>query len=239
MRGLRTAGRRKGEASCAAVRAARVGGTTECAERSAGEVSVGGREARRHKDTSSFEIDVSVRSPRPSAARGRCPAQAHHWRHLRSRRQPFRAHDRSPPRRRARRARRCSTRPRRSAGERRAATSSRVPRATARSTLITGRPPDPRFDATTSTDSSPTRSRAPRANREGSSLASSTTNDPSSPCGRPTLPTTTRALTRRTPRSPRRARLQCGGSGRRTPAPPATRSRRPPPPRPRRRTASS
>src|SRR4029077_12620110 len=44
----------------------------------------------------------------------------------------------------------------------------------------------------TSSSSSPTQSFAPNLNQRGSSLGCSTKNAPSSPCGRPTRPTTTR-----------------------------------------------
>src|SRR2546429_9886125 len=67
---------------------------------------------------------------------------------------------------------------------------SSAPRDTSRSSLITGRPPE-RFDATTVAGSPSTRRVAPLANRCASSLACSTKNDPSSPCGLPTRPTLT------------------------------------------------
>src|SRR5947207_6043196 len=61
---------------------------------------------------------------------------------------------------------------------------------------MTGRPPA-RFDSTTRAGWPPTMRAAPSANRSGSSLASSTTNAPSSPCGLPTRPTWTRSATER------------------------------------------
>src|SRR5438067_11423141 len=70
-----------------------------------------------------------------------------------------------------------------------------APRDTSRSSLITGRPPE-RFDATTVAGSPSTRRVAPFANRSWSSLACSTKNDPSSPCGLPTRPIRTSSVTR-------------------------------------------
>src|SRR2546429_3022511 len=72
---------------------------------------------------------------------------------------------------------------------------SSAPRDTSRSSLITGRPPE-RFDATTVAGSPSTRRVAPLANRSSSSLACSTKNDPSSPCGLPTRPIRTSSVTR-------------------------------------------
>src|SRR2546423_5227726 len=60
---------------------------------------------------------------------------------------------------------------------------------------MTGRP-RACFEPTIRSSSPPTRSLAPSANRAGSSLGSSTKNEPSSPCGRPTRPMTTRSSTR-------------------------------------------
>src|SRR5439155_25049350 len=67
---------------------------------------------------------------------------------------------------------------------------SSAPRETSRSRRITGRPPE-RFEATTVAASPSTRRIAPFANRSSSSLACSTKNEPSSPCGFPTRPTRT------------------------------------------------
>src|SRR5437762_1634335 len=72
---------------------------------------------------------------------------------------------------------------------------SSAPRGASRSSLITGRPPE-RFDATTVAGSPSTRRVAPFANRSWSSLACSTKNDPSSPCGLPTRPIRTRSVNR-------------------------------------------
>src|SRR5437588_5634939 len=71
-----------------------------------------------------------------------------------------------------------------------------APRGASRSSLITCRPPE-RFDATTVAGSPSTRRVAPFANRSWSSLACSTKNDPSSPCGLPTRPIRTSSVTRR------------------------------------------
>src|SRR5260221_9872514 len=58
---------------------------------------------------------------------------------------------------------------------------------------MTGRLAEPRFDATIFVGSPSTYSVSPRANVSARSLGRSTKNDPSSPCGRPTRPTTTRS----------------------------------------------
>src|SRR5712691_7954785 len=68
---------------------------------------------------------------------------------------------------------------------------SSAPRATARSSRITGMP-RARFDETTRAGSASAQSTASTANRAGSSLAASTTNEPSRPCGLPTRPTLTK-----------------------------------------------
>src|SRR6186713_3037441 len=69
-----------------------------------------------------------------------------------------------------------------------------VPRSTGRSSRMTTRPPA-RFEATTAAGSSPATRRAPTAKRSRSSLAPSTTKEPSRPCGRPTRPTGTSSAT--------------------------------------------
>ena len=66
--------------------------------------------------------------------------------------------------------------------------------ATDRSSLITGRPPAPRFETVISAGLPSTSSTAPRAKRSGASLAPSTKKEPSTPCGRPTRPTVTSSL---------------------------------------------
>src|SRR5690348_15742320 len=73
---------------------------------------------------------------------------------------------------------------------------SSAPRATSRSSLITGRPPE-RFEPTTVAGSPSTCSVAPLAKRSSSSLARSTKNEPSSPCGFPTRPIRTSSATGR------------------------------------------
>src|SRR6185295_497551 len=55
--------------------------------------------------------------------------------------------------------------------------------------------PPARLDATTAAGVSPASRRAPTAKRSGSSLAPSTTKEPSRPCGRPTRPTGTTSST--------------------------------------------
>src|ERR1041385_1908101 len=73
---------------------------------------------------------------------------------------------------------------------------SSAPRATSRSSLITGRPPE-RFEPTNVAGSPSTCSVAPLAKRSSSSLARSTKKDPSSPCGFPTRPIRTSSATGR------------------------------------------
>src|SRR5438552_41030 len=58
---------------------------------------------------------------------------------------------------------------------------------------MTGRLAEPRFDATIFVGSPSTYNVAPRANVSARALGRSTKNEPSSPCGRPTRPTTTRS----------------------------------------------
>ena len=157
--------------------------------------SVGVGEAGRDKDTSRLQVDVADTRRRRAAAAGRRRARAR-----RSRRPGATA----------------ATRPSdaaallddlepdelegvvlvllRSAAAPRAAPRAPCPRATGRSSRITGRPPAPRRATTTSASSPPASSRAPDLEpARSSSLGSSTKNAPSSPCGRPTRPTSTRS----------------------------------------------
>ena len=87
-----------------------------------------------------------------------------------------------------RRAGRRSTRPAAAVGQVGTGTSSRVPRGTGRSSRITRRPPAC-LRSSTRTSSPPARRTAPGSKRFGSSLACSTTKEPSRPCGLPTRPT--------------------------------------------------
>src|ERR1043166_6446952 len=73
---------------------------------------------------------------------------------------------------------------------------SSAPRATSRSSLITGRPPE-RFEPTTVAGSPSACSVAPLAKRSSSSLARSTQKEPSSPRGFPTRPIRTSSATGR------------------------------------------
>src|SRR5260221_14751546 len=59
---------------------------------------------------------------------------------------------------------------------------------------MTGRLAEPRFEATIFVGSPSTYNVSPRANVSARSLGRSTKNEPSSPCARPTRPTTTRSL---------------------------------------------
>src|SRR5262245_62708025 len=69
-----------------------------------------------------------------------------------------------------------------------------VLRSVGRSSRTTTLPPD-RLEETTVVVSSPATRRAPTEKRSESSLAPSTTKEPSRPCGRPTRPTGTRSVT--------------------------------------------
>src|ERR1043166_3767103 len=73
---------------------------------------------------------------------------------------------------------------------------SSAPRATSRSSLITGRPPE-RFEPTTVAGSPSACSVAALAKRSSSSMARSTKKEPSSPCGFPTRPIRTSSATGR------------------------------------------
>src|SRR3990170_5465141 len=70
-------------------------------------------------------------------------------------------------------------------------TASSAPRSTWRSSLTACLPRPTRRETTTVAGPPPASKVAPTSNRWGSSLPSSTTNAPSTPCGRPTRPTRT------------------------------------------------
>ena len=102
---------------------------------------------------------------------------------------PCRAAGRRPRRPRDRRAGRRSRRPPRARGAPHAAAAAPSPRSTGRSSRSASRPPPTRLAATTTRRLAAGRQTvSPTASR---SLGRSTTNEPSSPCGRPTRPSPT------------------------------------------------